>query len=290
MRVVAGVGAELESRYRRCASRPGVDDALRALLLLAAAPAATPVKVTAMSDAEGLSPSLPLHGPVALRDHGIVYSHCGCAGRSAGPPGLRDHRGRRVRRGRCPPAAAGARLRRHRGPVAAVESELRARSPRSPWPTCRRHALLGTFRRWPGPSPESVLITKPSRMSDSEWTMASRPRWRMIATNVQQPPTITSARASSSPGLAIRSARLGGERAEDVLGGVAGEDEVVEAVAVVGGQADLDGDDVSRPCRPADHGGRVPGRRGCRGRRRRATPPCRRSRPGAPRAAAGRAR
>ena len=52
---------------------------------------------------------------------------------------------------------------------------------------------------------------------------------------------MTSARASSRPGLCDPVARgLGGQRAEHVLAAAAGEHEVVDAVAVVLGQAELD--------------------------------------------------
>jgi Rrf2 family protein len=78
-RVVAGVGRS-SSRIQALRVPARVDDALRALLLLAAAPEATPVKVTAMSDAEGLSPRFLSTVLVALRDHGIVYSHRGALG------------------------------------------------------------------------------------------------------------------------------------------------------------------------------------------------------------------
>ena len=78
-------------------------------------------------------------------------------------------------------------------------------------------------------------------MSASDTIISSKPNRRNSATSTQQPPTITSARASSRPGLWMRSAqRLGGERAEHVLGRVAGEHEVVDGVAVVGGEPDLD--------------------------------------------------
>jgi Rrf2 family protein len=57
-----------------------VDDALRALLVLAAAPAATPVQLTEVSTAEGLSPRFLSTVLVALRDHGLVHSHRGAMG------------------------------------------------------------------------------------------------------------------------------------------------------------------------------------------------------------------
>ena len=43
-------------------------------------------------------------------------------------------------------------------------------------------------------------------MSASLTSMRSRPKWRKIATRMQQPPTMTSALASSRPGLWMRSA------------------------------------------------------------------------------------
>jgi Rrf2 family protein len=57
-----------------------VDDALRALLVLAAAPEAVPVKLTEVSEAEGLSPRFLSTVLVALRDHGLVHSHRGATG------------------------------------------------------------------------------------------------------------------------------------------------------------------------------------------------------------------
>ena len=57
-----------------------VDDALRALLVLAAAPEAVPVKLTEVSDAEDLSPRFLSTVLVALRDHGLVHSHRGAMG------------------------------------------------------------------------------------------------------------------------------------------------------------------------------------------------------------------
>ena len=57
-----------------------VDDALRALLVLAAAPEAVPVKLTEVSDAEHLSPRFLSTVLVALRDHGLVHSHRGAMG------------------------------------------------------------------------------------------------------------------------------------------------------------------------------------------------------------------
>src|SRR4029079_18423799 len=57
-----------------------VDDALRALLVLAAAPDATRVKLTEVSDAEDLSPRFLSTLLVALRDHGLVHSHRGAMG------------------------------------------------------------------------------------------------------------------------------------------------------------------------------------------------------------------
>jgi Rrf2 family protein len=57
-----------------------VDDALRALLVLAAAPDATPVKLSEVCDAEGLSPRFVSTLLVALRDNGLVYSHRGAMG------------------------------------------------------------------------------------------------------------------------------------------------------------------------------------------------------------------
>jgi Rrf2 family protein len=57
-----------------------VDDALRALLVLAAAPAGTPVKLTEVCDAEGLSPRFLSTLLVALRDHGLVHSYRGSTG------------------------------------------------------------------------------------------------------------------------------------------------------------------------------------------------------------------
>ena len=51
------------------------------------------------------------------------------------------------------------------------------------------------------------LATRPSRMSLSDTSSSSMPSVRTKATSAQQPPTITSARASSNPGLWIRSAR-----------------------------------------------------------------------------------
>ena len=44
-------------------------------------------------------------------------------------------------------------------------------------------------------------------MSDSDTIISSNPNRRKMATSTQHPPTITSARASSSPGLWMRSAR-----------------------------------------------------------------------------------
>ena len=57
-----------------------VDDALRALLVLAAAPPSARVKLTEVSEIEGLSPRFLSTVLVALRDHGIVHSHRGALG------------------------------------------------------------------------------------------------------------------------------------------------------------------------------------------------------------------
>jgi Rrf2 family protein len=57
-----------------------VDDALRALLVLAAAPAGTPVKLTEVCEADDLSPRFLSTLLVALRDHGLVHSYRGSTG------------------------------------------------------------------------------------------------------------------------------------------------------------------------------------------------------------------
>ena len=57
-----------------------VDDALRALLVLAAAAPSARVKLTEVSEIEGLSPRFLSTVLVALRDHGLVRSHRGAMG------------------------------------------------------------------------------------------------------------------------------------------------------------------------------------------------------------------
>ncbi|MBV9953301.1 MAG: Rrf2 family transcriptional regulator [Acidimicrobiia bacterium] len=57
-----------------------VDDALRALLVLAGAPSLAPVKMTELSRIEGLSPRFLSTVMVALRDKGLVHSQRGAAG------------------------------------------------------------------------------------------------------------------------------------------------------------------------------------------------------------------
>ena len=78
MTITAGSGAVTGVRSLRVPAR--VDDALRALVVLAAAPQDTPVKLTEVCEVEGISPRFLSSVLVALRDHGIVHSHRGATG------------------------------------------------------------------------------------------------------------------------------------------------------------------------------------------------------------------
>ena len=106
-----------------------VDDALRALLVLAAAPEAVPVKLTEVSDAEDLSPRFLSTVLVALRDHGLVHSHRGAMGGYwLARPAERDHAwptsttpSTPARRSRCPAPRSPCDLWQQ------LETELRAR-------------------------------------------------------------------------------------------------------------------------------------------------------------------
>ena len=90
------------------------------------------------------------------------------------------------------------------------------------------------------PSPRR-LITRPSRMSLSDTRHSSKPSWRMICTSTHSRRRSRRLAPSSRPGLCDAvGARLGGERAEHVLDGRPGQHEVVDAVAVVLGEPDLD--------------------------------------------------
>ena len=90
-------------------------------------------------------------------------------------------------------------------------------------------------------------------MSDSLTRHSWKPNTRITHTRMMQPPTITSARSRSSPGLWMRSAScLGGDGAEHVFGRRLGEHEVVDAVAVVLGETLLDGGDRADGAGQAD--------------------------------------
>ena len=107
-------------------------------------------------------------------------------------------------------------------------------------------------------------------MSASDTSTSSKPSTRRTLTSTIAPPTITSTRPGSSPGLCARCSRaLGGEGAEHVLGGGRVKMEVVDALGVVLGQAELDRGDGGDGAGEADERRRLGGTRDERAGRRR---------------------
>ena len=134
-------------------------------------------------------------------------------------------------------------------------SRARCRSARpSSWPT--RPPADATSRP-SSADPRSLAgeATRPSRMSLSDTSSSSMPSVRTKATSTQQPaddhvgPRLLQARVVDPVGQA-----LGGQRAEHVLDGRPREAEVVDVVAVVLGQPDLDGGDRRDGAGQADDG------------------------------------
>ena len=112
-------------------------------------------------------------------------------------------------------------------------------------------------------------------MSASVTSISSKPSTRKMPTSTAVPPTITSTRPGSRPGLWARCCGgLGGEGAEHVLGRGARQTEVVDALGVVLGEAELDRGDGGDGAGEADERRRLGGARDRRaGRRRRGRAP-----------------
>ena len=107
-----------------------------------------------------------------------------------------------------------------------------------------------TYPRGPDDASRSPSA-RPSSRSDSDTRHSSKSKYRMILTRMHTPATITSARPGCSPGIVDPIGQgLGGQRAEDVLGGLLRQPEMMDPVTVVG---------VARPNSTAATGGDRPG-------------------------------